>query len=322
METEVRLSVPLRALAKKGMHIVVRPRQDDEDLDKLNVFVFANPHCSEELLSQAEKCVQQCFHSSDKKVIIDLDRDFFHYPAYAPGYKTFGPGNPQVLKRLETLLTKAHAIITASQKLKEIYQTYNQNATVIPPSWTQADPLWNKPTPKRTHLHIGIISLYTSLKQIALLRESVKRILAENDQLLLVIGGEMGLSDAFYGIDEKRKIFIPFGHATDYPYLLAHYDILLLPLLENDYDQSLSDQPLLEAGIRSIPWLASPNPAFLEWNEGGFLIHKKGEWYAKLRQLVEDANLRNVLGKAGRQKAETREITKLISLWENALSFG
>jgi glycosyltransferase involved in cell wall biosynthesis len=310
----------LRALAQKGCHVVVRSRQEDEDLEKLNVFIFANPHCNQDLLIQAERCTQQFPPNSGKKIIIDLDRDFFHYPAYSPGYQTFGPGNPQNLKRLEALLSQAHAIIVSSSKLKEVYQPFNPSITVIPPSWISTDHLWNKPTPKRKHLHVGIISLYTTEKHIALLRDSLKRLLAEDEQILLAIGGEMGLSDAFSGISEKRKTFIPFGHATDYPYLLAHYDILLIPLLENDYDQSLSDQPLLEAGIRRVAWLASPNPAFLEWNAGGFFIEKKGDWYAKLRQLVRDNQLRAELGAAGRQKAESREIAFMLPLWENVLA--
>jgi hypothetical protein len=39
------------------------------------------------------------------------------------------------------------------------------------------------------------------------------------------------------------------------------------------------------------------------------------EWYIHLRQLILDAHLRNALGMNGRERAEEREIMKIVPEW-------
>jgi len=311
--------VPARALSQKGYKIRVSTHLEDADMHSQDIFIIANPHCSAELLNQTEACARYCSQNKSKKLIIDIDRNFLQCPPHTHGYKEFGPGNPQNLHRFETLLTQADTVIVPSAKLAEVYKPFAHNIQMIPPSWTHEDLLWEKPTPKRSNLHIGVISQFTDAKQVNLIKEGVKRLLAENDHILLTIGGDMRISDAFTGIPEKRKMFIPIGHAHDYPYLLAYYDILLIPLYKSEYDQSLSDQSLLEAGIRRIPWIASPNPAFKAWDVGGMFAEKKGDWYTLLRQLTKDDSLRVTLGQAGRLNSDKREAKQMVGNWEKVI---
>jgi hypothetical protein len=71
----------------------------------------------------------------------------------------------------------------------------------------------------------------------------------------------------------------------------------------------------MEAGIKRIPWISSPNPASQDWRSGGLIAKTPDEWHTFLRQLVLDENLRSNLGKVGRVKAEEYEVGIVSSYW-------
>ena len=76
------------------------------------------------------------------------------------------------------------------------------------------------------------------------------------------------------------------------------------------------DTLLMEAGVRGVPWIASPIPAFRNWMAGGIIAESlDDEWHLNLRHLVMDQELRNKLGHAGREAARTREMNYLVKLW-------
>jgi hypothetical protein len=101
---------------------------------------------------------------------------------------------------------------------------------------------------------------------------------------------------------------------------LASFDVLLIPLAKNSYNQAKSDLPLVEAGVRGIPWLASPTPAFRAWEKGGLIIENPGEWHTALQRLAQQADLRNQLSEEGRDKAQSREAETLLPLWKEVLA--
>ena len=71
----------------------------------------------------------------------------------------------------------------------------------------------------------------------------------------------------------------------------------------------------MEAGVRSIPWVASPTPAYTAWKEGGIIANTLDEWHSGLRQLMLDTALTTSLGKAGRIQADSREAKHIGRLW-------
>jgi glycosyltransferase involved in cell wall biosynthesis len=131
----------------------------------------------------------------------------------------------------------------------------------------------------------------------------------------LVIIGVPAVYQLFERLPESRRLFLPAADYEDFPYLLGQIDVLLAPLRNNPYNRTVSDRQLMEAGVRSIPWIASPLPGAVEWGAGGLIANDQDEWYVQLRQLILDENLRTVLGRKGRWKAEQREMHKLAKDW-------
>ncbi|MEI6290758.1 MAG: hypothetical protein WCP19_10020, partial [Chloroflexota bacterium] len=86
------------------------------------------------------------------------------------------------------------------------------------------------------------------------------------------------------------------------------------------FNLTLPDTLLMEAGVKGIPWIASPIPSFQKWLAGGVIPAVVDEWHLDLRQLVMDKELRIALGKAGRAAAKSREMSYTGKKWLSALS--
>ena len=64
---------------------------------------------------------------------------------------------------------------------------------------------------------------------------------------------------------------------------------------------------IMQAGVKAIPWIATPMPDIIRWQAGGVTAETADEWHSYLRQFVQDKELRSSLGQAGRKMAVTRE---------------
>ena len=275
----------------------------DQDLESCDVFCFSRPHTSPELLEAVERCAR-----AGKRVIVDVDVDFHNLPEGWPGCEQIGPGNPEALARLERALSLADLVTASSPLLVERCRQFARQVELLPPGWSRTNPLWEKPAQPRDTLNIGVMGTHVQPKDALLLKHDLARLMKEFPQALAVFSFNLSLMEAFSNIREDRLLYLPVGRLDDYPYLLSNYDILLVPLQDNPYNAALPDLPLLEAGIRGLPWVATPVPSFQEWEAGGLFAEKNGGWYSAVKRLITNPDLRRQLGAAGKQKAEGREM--------------
>jgi tetratricopeptide (TPR) repeat protein len=308
------LSIPAKALARAGYKVKLAHSCTNGDLSEYDLFVFSQPHISKEIMEALTKCNQ-----IGKKTALYLDDDYFEMPTTHPNYTKLGPGNPAAMKALENAISMANMLVTTNQSLAQKYVA-NHKIKVIPPAWDPSNPLWQKKAPKHDALHLGIISHHIVAKDASMITPCIKRVLRENSQTLLAIGGETTVYGSLSDLPDDRTLFIPIPGFDDYPYLLAQIDILLLPHKNTPYNQNRSDLPLMEAGIRRIPWVASPTSAYKEWGVGGLLVDKPEDWYEAITRLIKDSQLREELGQAGYDAAMKREINQQLTQWQSLLT--
>ncbi len=313
--TEMRLGPVISRLVKDQWQVKVGQGLAPGDLEQFDTFVFAAPHASPELLAAAQDCV-----AAGKRVVVDLDLDYIQLPSGYPGYSDRGPGSPQSIKALEELLGKVSLISVSSPVLVERYQHLAQRVVYAPGGWNQENELWTRPAPTRRTFNVGLLGTHLSTRDVGDIKNSVGRFVREMSTALFLVGIDMKLYDAFPAIPEERKLFVPASRIEDYPFLLASFDVLLIPLAKNSFNQAKSDLPLVEAGVRGIPWLASPIPAFRAWEKGGLIVENPGEWHTSLQRLAQQADLRNQLSEEGRDKARSREAETLLPLWKEVLA--
>ncbi|MBP7692145.1 MAG: tetratricopeptide repeat protein [Anaerolineales bacterium] len=306
----VRFAGPGRALAEMGHRIKVTRLPEAADVETYDLLVFSRPHAAPELVEALERAI-----TAGKRYIIDLDDDYQQLPPEHPAYATAGPGNPAGLKLLEAAIRRAAALVVATPGLAERYGAWAKRVVVIPDGWDTANPLWTKPALPRATLNVGWVNTSGRREDLSLIRPELLRLAREFPQVQLVLAGDYQADGLFTALPDQRRLVVPVGAFEDYPYVLAHLDILAAPLRETAYNQARSDRTLMEAGARGLPWVASASPAYKAWGAGGLLVEKSGDWYAALKRLVADAGLRRELSAAGQAKAVERESPRLAARW-------
>jgi glycosyltransferase involved in cell wall biosynthesis len=277
---------------------------------KPDILIVDNPHTNPEAIQ-----VMAAFSAARVPILLNLDCDFEELPLTHPNYSTAGLRNPEVARAYLTSLTLADRIIVPSKTLAEILQPAYSKVEIIPEFWSKNNELWTKNPPSRSTVNLGWINTGGNLEDLASVRRVIVRVLRQFPETRLVIAGDMKAYQLFDSIPESRKLYLPSVENEDLPYLLSQIDILLVPMRNTAFNRSGSDALLMNSGAKRIPWIASPIPAFTDWNSGGIIATSVDEWHVFLSQLINDPDLRKSLGDQGYQKAGLREINKMVYSW-------
>jgi len=273
--------------------------------------VFSRPHYDSLLVSYKRQGIP---------VIVDMDDDFHSIPPEHPGYNHVGRGDPVYLERLENCLYLADLLIVTTEELKTRLSQFNSNITIIPNGWDSSNWLWRaKRRIVRDRLTIGWGGTITHRQDFEMAVGPLKTIIRKNKNVVLVMAGDYEIYNIFRSVPEDQKMFLPMVSYDTYPYLLSHFDIMLAPLLNNEFNRAKSDIKLVDAGARNIPFIASDMPVYSDWTAGGLLV-KDDEWYEALDKYLRWPELRKHDGDAGRKLAAKREFSILGDLWNTAIN--
>jgi glycosyltransferase involved in cell wall biosynthesis len=282
--------------------------------EKPQIVIASNPHGSPAMMEKLA-----IFAAAQIPVIVDLDRDFEQMPIDHPDFPVYGLGTPSANRALTASMLLANRITVPCQSLATNLKAIGNKVQVVPDGWSSQSILWNKPSPKRNRINIGWFGTPGQIDDIVQIRRILIRVLREIPNTQLVISGDPSAYQLFENLSENRRIYLAPVPEEDFPYLLSQIDILVAPFRNIPYYRSQSERILMEAGVKRIPWIASPMPAFLDWGTGGLIASTMDEWHTYLRQLVLDDELRMTLGNTGRAHAEKRENTQLRQTWFNAI---
>jgi glycosyltransferase involved in cell wall biosynthesis len=309
-ECAARQTLPAEALGQLGCEVSIAAQAPRDFHERFDVIVAHQPHADPVMMQGLAACA-----AASIPVVLDLTTDFEQLPMSHPRYTTQGLNTLTKAKAFSASLFLAGGISVATEMQARPLRDQGHRVSVIPDGWSCRNELWEKPASRRKTLHLGWVGGQGQLEDMIQIRRIVTRILHEFSQVNLVIAGDAQTYQLFDNLPEARRLYLPPVRLEDYPYLLGQIDILVAPLRSKPYNLSLPDRPLMEAGVRRIPWVASPIPAFVDWGAGGLIAREPVEWHHCLRQLILDPEMRADLGEAGRQKAESREMGKLGKTW-------
>jgi len=278
--------------------------------EKPDIVIASNPHTSPLLLESIAG-----FSAMQTPVILDLDVNFEELPDNHPLYQVAGLGNPVVARSYMAAMLLANLITVPTPIMAESFHAAGYPVKVLPDGWLNKNSLWKKTASPRSSINIGWVNTCGLKEDIAQIRRIIIRVIHEFPQTQLVIIGDSKAYQLFDNLPESRKLFLPAVALEDYPFLFSQIDLLLVPLRNIPFNRAQSDIALVEAGAKSIPWVASPIPAFKEWKAGGLLADSVDEWHTCLRHLVMDPDFRVSLGQAGAKKASERELNPISHQW-------
>jgi glycosyltransferase involved in cell wall biosynthesis len=132
------------------------------------------------------------------------------------------------------------------------------------------------------------------------------RLLRERNDALLLLVGPLAVPKS---VPADRVVVVPFVPQDQYYEVLGRCDVNLAPLPPSVFNDSKSNIKFLEASALGIPTIASPSRAYADDivdGETGLLATSEEEWYGKLMQLCDSAELRMRIGMQARDYARSR----------------
>lgn len=258
------------------------------------------------------------------KIVLDLDDDLHRSPAYNPAI--LDPDRSPHNNRRNTirLLEMADAATFATASLERFYQRWCQDTTVLPnrlhwPMWEPVDPVYERRDWRRVRVgYMGNADYHRAdLETIA---APLRKWLARNRDVEFVAAGDPRIHD-IVGTPERQRVTTAkvWFRNLDLPYITSTFDIGLVPLVRNDFNEGKSYLKGLEYSACGIVPVATPTGPYRELvtdGETGFLARHPRDFTVALDNLVGDADLRERMGRAARHRARQLSLDQTIGDWE------
>jgi glycosyltransferase involved in cell wall biosynthesis len=145
---------------------------------------------------------------------------------------------------------------------------------------------------------IGWTGSHSTLKYLELIRTALEELEKEFDFEFLVI------CDKRPAWNLKSLRFMPWSEKTEISDLLE-INIGIMPLEHDEWSEGKCGFKAIQYLALGIPAVATPvgvNKKIVQEGENGFLCETAADWKVALTKLLQNASLRESMGKAGREK--------------------
>lgn len=248
----------------------------------------------------------------DHKLVWETDDDLWSIdPTNVRAAKVF---TPELLRAVEHCASTAHMVTVSTEPLGEVMRQFNPNVVVIPNHIDAA--LLEVDRRRADRLTVGWGGGDSHRRDWQMVAPAVRRFLDRNPDV------DFHMIGADYRAEAKLR-----GRWTgwsarliDY-YMKIDFDIGLAPLVPSVFNRSKSHIKALEYAALGIPVIASdaaPYRDFVIDGVTGFLVSRPHEWELRLRDLVNDADMRESMGAKAREHARQFSINEGWRLWRDA----
>ncbi len=299
-----RIRLPFEELRKHG-HDVVHARTTNEFDDSWPVMVaqrFGYPGFEIEWLKLFRK------HA----MVWETDDDLWSVdPVNKRAAQHF---TPDVLKGIEFCVRTARLVTVTNDHLAERMSRFNPNVAVIPNMIDAALPTMQRV--RRERVTVGWAGGDSHRRDLSRIAGPLHRIMRTTDAAVHTIGQDF--TDTLRLPADRHRHTGWESKLIKY-YASVDFDIGLAPIEDTLFTRSKSYIKALEYGALGIPVIASdvgPYREYVEDGVTGFLVRKESEWIDRLQLLIGDAELREQMGAAARQKARKHTIQAGWQQWE------
>jgi len=216
-----------------------------------------------------------------------------------------------VIKKMVRL---ADLVTVSTPALAEAWSGLNGNIVVLP-NYVNAE-LLQLERPRRDRLTVGWSGGTSHLVDWSAHHEAIGQGMAGADADLHFVGQDY--SPMTPGVRTRFTQWEP--NVWDY-YKSIDFDIGVIPLARTDFTASKSHIKALEYAALGIPVVASDEPPYREFvidGVTGFLVRTADEWRSRLRELINDADLRADMGAKAAAHAAQYTIQQHWPEWSGA----
>ena len=213
--------------------------------------------------------------------------------------KRFQFTSPFLANKFLPVIKRASFVTAGNNTLLNYANSINENVFLLP---TVVDTVRYKVLKKTVTnaLTVGWIGSPSTAPYLKGISKSLSILAESQDMRFVVIGGKAPF------IKNVDVIELPWNEDTEVNEI-NNFDIGIMPLPDSPWERGKCGFKLIQYMACGLPVIASPvgvNSEIVEHGVNGFLAETQEEWEAALSTLIADSDLRQQMGKAGREKVE------------------
>jgi predicted nucleotidyltransferase len=234
--------------------------------------------------------------------------------------------------KIAEFATICDAIIVGSAIQADIYSSYNKNVTIIPDILDEEYGGFCKRASKNDVCRLVWEGFAENVLHFDVIKKALKILSTKYSIELLVYSNEY-IPKYFKYAGKVEKYLSTIPCSTEYSFWrkesiaedLLKGDVGIIPIeMKNKFAAAKPDNKLNILRMMGLPVVATPTLAYKESIEDGldgFLASTTKEWVSKIGRLIEDVNLRERIGLAGRLKAlEKASFSRIWPQWIKVFS--
>jgi len=247
------------------------------------------------------------------KLVVDIDDNVFNVSPQNYAYKEINP-NSEAYKAFYILFRDADALVCSTKPLAAFMRSLNPNVYVIPNGIDQD--IWKVPNKKNEGKKIKIGWVYgpTHEQDVEIIVPVIKEIIRKYPDVEI---HHIGWKSAVFNKLKRQKMVFGTSGYEEFPEFLAGLgiDILIAPLIDDEFNQGKSNIKFLEAAMCEIPMVASdvnPYSRTITNGKDGYLASRTSEWIKYLSVLIESKEKRIEIGKKAKKTALKYDVNNFL----------
>ncbi len=259
----------------------------------------------------------QRFKDAGKRLIIDLDDDYFHLSDqyHGAGRREWEDHLPRLIQNMGI----SDVITVASEALVEVVREYTDTPVVHIPNALPAQyigqPKEYLPGPVKVGWAGGSGSTWSGLDSI---KHALRKAHDDHQADVLIVGVNRGdpVLRGLKGTDVKLTGFLK---PEDYLVACSHFDIWLAPYQDTRFNRAKFPTKVLESNFLGVPLIASairPYAEQIEHGKTGYLVKSDHEWRKYINLLAKNPDLRREIGLNARAQASKSILQTMNQRWQ------
>ncbi len=237
----------------------------------------------------------------NKNIVFDID-DSIYMPDSEEGRALRWIKKIMKRKEVESILRISKCAIVENSHIKDFVKQYCEKICFITGPIDSVKNYQKEYKQDSNKITIGWIGSPSTAIYLKMLEEVLKKLSKKYKLKLRLIGS------GFYSIDGVEVEMVNWTEQTEVSEL-HKFDIGVMPMPDNEWTRGKVGCKMLQYMANGIPAVVSYTPTnveIIEDNRDGFLARSEAEWIEKLSLLIENATLREKVGRAGRKTVEER----------------
>lgn len=294
-----------------------------EDVLQAGTLIFSRVKATDEIMDLVEGAKRR-----GVRIIFDIDDLIFDIPSLRQSeYYCLRPERRAdiryTVKGYIRLMEAADVLSVSTHSLKEYAKKFSKKIFVIPNSigtglinqYTNIIKIENLSTKSGIKI-CYLAGTQTHGSDFELIQNSALKIMQKYPDVEFHVVGNVS-----YNMEKNDALLYKwFRHPVmSYEKLhsfLSQMNINLAPLTKSTFNDCKSELKIFEAGLHSIPTIASPSASYsacLTNGINGFLAHTTDEWYQLMENLIKNAELRNKSGEEAKKLTLEKFSSKFIA---------